>query len=124
VDFHLEGDDLLAATRSHVRGNGLTPTEDEDNFDSQAEDIQEAAPAPTTRLYDMTMHMSRHVVSSCRIAWSLGPVLPPVLLLPGCQLTTTLRLQSSIQDVTRQTLSVHGRAPLVWTLLISTGIRN
>ena len=58
VDFHLEGDDLLAATRTHVRGNGLKPTEDEDGIDSQAEEAQEAAAAaPTTRLYDMTMHM-------------------------------------------------------------------
>ena len=57
LDFHLEGDDLLAATRTHVRGNGLKPVEDEDSCDSPAEEVQEAAPAPTTRPYDMTMHM-------------------------------------------------------------------
>ena len=57
VDFHLEGDDLLAATRPHVRGSGLKPAEDEDSSDSQADDAQQPAAAATTRLYDMTIHM-------------------------------------------------------------------
>ena len=57
VDFHLEGDDLLAATRTHVRGSGLKPAEDEDSSDSQADEAQQPAAAATTRLYDMTMHM-------------------------------------------------------------------
>ena len=37
VDFHLEGDDLLTATRTHVRGTGLKPVDDEASSDSQAE---------------------------------------------------------------------------------------
>lgn len=61
VDFHLDGDDLLAATRTHVRGSGLKAVEEEnvaesqEEAGSQAEQAQE--PAAPTLLYDMTMHM-------------------------------------------------------------------
>ena len=55
VDFQLEVEDLLEATLTHVRGNGIGdsgrdgPLAAEDGADEEA--------GATTRLYDMTMQM-------------------------------------------------------------------
>jgi hypothetical protein len=61
TDFKLEGDDLLAAIQTHVRGSGLKDPEAEEAIEAQAEG-NEAENAPEqagepTKLYDMTMRM-------------------------------------------------------------------
>ena len=61
VDLKLDGNDLLAAIQTHVRGSGLQHPAPEEAAESQeagseAGNLPEHQAAPT-RLYDMTMHM-------------------------------------------------------------------
>jgi len=64
TDFQLDENDLLEATRTHVRGNGIgQPVAAEDTFEapefSGDENPDEQEAANPTRLYDMTMEMFR-----------------------------------------------------------------
>ena len=60
IDLNLEGDELLEATRTHVRGSGHADLGREDAFIAADHDVPgEQEPAAQTRLYDMTMQMFR-----------------------------------------------------------------